>query len=137
MVLRSRKGTLLIRKALKSDEHSECIFCNIDKQPESIVQETKSFFIIKNKYPYTYWDAQDVVDHLMIFPKKHTDTLSDFSAQEAIEYVDIIARYESKGYNLYSRGPHSKYKSVIHQHTHLIKPGFKNTKFIFFQENHT
>ena len=68
----------------------------------------------------------------MIVPKKHTDTLSDLTRDEAVEYVDLLGSYESKGYNVWARAAQSTIKSVVHQHTHLIKSAGKAHRFIFF-----
>jgi diadenosine tetraphosphate (Ap4A) HIT family hydrolase len=100
---------------------TECIFCDYTMKDKSFISETKSFKIIDNIFPYTHWDGQGVLDHIMVVPKKHTDTLSDLTSYEAVEYVELIASYESRGYSVYSRAPDSTRKTVIHQHTHLIK----------------
>lgn len=83
-------------------------------------------------FPYTQWDGQGVVDHIMVIPKKHTDTLSDLTSHEAIEYVELIASYESRGYSVYSRSPSSTRKTVVHQHTHLIKLDNQTKKLLFY-----
>lgn len=122
MATRSRKETLRYRIDRKIEQHKECVFCLIESEPERIVQTTKNFHVIKNKYPYSQWDSQGVEDHLMVVPKKHTDTLGNFNSTEALEYIGLISSYETKGYNVYSRASQSAIKSVVHQHTHLIKP---------------
>jgi len=71
-------------------------------------------------------------DHLLVVPKKHTDKLADFTAPESVEFMGIIGSYESQGYNIYARAPQTVSKSVMHQHTHLIKPVGKVHRFIFF-----
>ena len=106
----------------------------IEREPERIVQKTKSFYVLENKYPYSHWDSQAVEDHLMIVPKKHTDTLSDLDASEAVEYVQLVGSYESKGYSVYSRTASSKIKSVAHQHTHLIKTSEKISRFVLYSK---
>lgn len=58
----------------------------------------------------------------MIIPVQHTDTLADIPETAAVEFVQLISKYEQDGYNIYARAPISGMKSVIHQHTHLIKP---------------
>jgi diadenosine tetraphosphate (Ap4A) HIT family hydrolase len=68
----------------------------------------------------------------MIVPLKHTNTLSDLTADESIEFVGLLASYESKGFNVYARAPHSTMKTVEHQHTHLIKPSTKKTKLLLY-----
>lgn len=122
MTTRSRKEEKIYNKYQKSNRFSEdCVFCNFDSKEEQEIQNTRSFRIVRNLFPYSQWDGQGVLDHLMIVPKKHTDTLNDLDANEAIEYVGLIGSYESEGYSIYSRSKGSTRKSVIHQHTHLIK----------------
>jgi len=130
---RSRKETKRYTKHQKSVHVAlDCIFCTIHSRDKQHISETKSFKIIHNIYGYSYWDMKNVEDHLMVIPKKHTDTLGDLTRSEAVEYMDIITSYEGRGYNIYARAPADKTKSVAHQHTHLIKPGKKFHKFVFF-----
>jgi diadenosine tetraphosphate (Ap4A) HIT family hydrolase len=96
------------------------------------LEETKSFKLIRNRFAYSYWDLQSVADHIMIVPKKHTDTLNNMSSEEAVEFMGILGSYESRGYNIWAQAPQSKTKTVVHQHTHLIKPGKKTYKFLFY-----
>lgn len=121
MATRTRKQTVRYRKHLRKNGPEHCEFCLIDAGYSQFIAETKSFKIITNIFPYSHWDLQKVSEHLLIVPKKHTDTLSDLTAPEAIEYVDLLGSYERRGYNVYSRAPQSGIKTVIHQHTHLIK----------------
>lgn len=134
MATRSRKDTLRYRKDLKTNHYDDCVFCLIEREPEIIVQTTKSFYILINKYPYSYWDLQSVEEHLLIVPKKHTDTLSDLTASEAVEYVQLVGSYESQGYSVYSRAPKSPLKSVIHQHTHLLKTVPKESRIFIYSK---
>lgn len=108
----------------------QCDFCLINKDTDHYVEESKSFKTFYNIFPYSVWDDQEVAEHLLITPKRHVYTLGELTASEAVEYIDIIASYESKGYNVYMRPPQSSIKSVAHQHTHLIKPGDRTHKFL-------
>ncbi len=108
-----------------------CPFCSIDYGHAQYVKESDQLKVIKNRIPYSIWDGQGVLDHLMITPKKHTDSLKDMDANAALEYVDLISEYESQGYNIYARTPGSSIKSVTHQHTHLIKLDGDNKRFVF------
>jgi diadenosine tetraphosphate (Ap4A) HIT family hydrolase len=87
--------------------------------------------VIRNIFAYSIWDGQQVDDHLMVIPKKHTDTLADLNEKEAVDYVRVISAYELNGYNVYSRAPQSAIKSVIHLHTHLIKTSGPPKKVVF------
>jgi diadenosine tetraphosphate (Ap4A) HIT family hydrolase len=127
---KEEKNYYLHRKEIHSK--TDCIFCDYTSKDESFISETKSFKIIDNIFPYTQWDGQGVLDHIMIVPKKHTDTLSDLTSYEAIEYVELVSSYESRGYSVYSRAQNSTRKTVAHQHTHLIKLDDQTKKFVFY-----
>lgn len=109
-----------------------CQFCDLTADKGEVVQVTEYFWIITNMFPYTSWDDQRVEDHLMIIPKKHTETLSDLTPEEANEYVHLLGSYEARGYNVYARAPQSTIKTVPHQHTHLIKPKGKRIKAMIY-----
>lgn len=133
MSYRSRKQQKVYRKHTRGVKAAGvCEFCKIGPDSPQHVDETKSFRIIRNIFPYSLWDERKVLDHLMIIPKKHTDTLDDVTNEEAAEYVRLMGKYESQGYDVYARAPTSVMKSVPHQHTHLIKPQDKRVKFLLF-----
>lgn len=118
---RSRKEEKTYKTYLKGIDHTGCVFCQIQAGSDQLVEETKYFKIIKNLFAYSIWDGQQVVDHLMIVPKTHTDTLANMTDSQKIEYVNLIEKYEKLHYNTYTRVPSSTVKSISHQHTHLIK----------------
>jgi len=128
---RSRKEEKIYKKHLKSTNRNDCAFCIIKKGNRQLVEETNNFKIIKNIFAYSLWDGQKVTDHMMITPKKHTDSLANMQPKEKIEYVDLVEKYEKLGYNIYSRAPSSAIKSIAHQHTHLIKTEGDSKRFIF------
>lgn len=70
--------------------------------------------------------------HLMVIPKKHVAHLSNLPATERHAIMDLIAKYEEHGYDVYLRSPVNPTRSVTHQHTHLIKTEKKLSNFIFF-----
>lgn len=127
MATRSRKEIKVYRKYLKNKDSRHCPFCELDDSSDQCIKTTKSFKVLKNIFPYSIWDSQRVEDHLMVVPKKHTDSLKDFNAEEAKEFLELLSLYEERGYNIYARAPESTVKSIFHQHTHLIKtnPFFK------------
>jgi len=104
---------------LKSDWFAkECPFCSLKEN--KIVKEYKSFYLIKNKYPYPY-----TADHLLAIPKRHLVKWQDLSLEELNELRDIIANYLDKWYMMLGRHfwPHPK-ASVEHLHIHFIKEIF-------------
>jgi diadenosine tetraphosphate (Ap4A) HIT family hydrolase len=127
---RSRKEQIYYKKYLKTVDKSVCVFCEIKKGSDQLLSVTKHFKVIKNIFPYSIWDGQKVVDHLMVTPKKHTDSIKDMPDSQKVEYVNLIELYEQKGYNIYARAPVSKMKSIVHQHTHLIKTEGAHKKLI-------
>ncbi len=114
----------------KANESKVCQFCLLTKNSDQVIKIYKHFKLIRNIFPYDNWDARQVLDHLMIVPVKHTDTLSDLGSEAAIEFVEIMSSYESQGYDVFARSPHSTIKSIPHQHTHLIKTGGKHHKVL-------
>lgn len=116
----------------KKRKNVKCEFCLITNGHKDHIQEAKYFKVIRNVFPYSIWDGQDVSDHLMIVPQMHTDHLGDLPKTAGSELLTIIGEYEAQGYNFYARAPQSKIKSVLHHHTHLIKPKDKEAHFILF-----
>ena len=68
----------------------------------------------------------------MVIPKDHRDTLINFTDEEAAEWTRVCARYEEKGYSLYTRSQDNITRSIIHHHTHLIRLGKKRKKYIVY-----
>ncbi len=118
-------------KEFRKTAPKDCPFCNVSTDDEDFIEETEYFVVIKNKFPYSLWDYQGVSSHLMVVPKEHTDNLSKLPGEAAVEFVKIISKYEEKSYNIYARAPSSVIKSVVHQHTHLIKPTGRPKRFVF------
>lgn len=80
------------------------------------------------------FEGRRVIDHIMVIPKHHRESLADFTDQEKTDQMAIMGDYESRGYNIYARGKGSISRSVDHQHTHLIKLSDKKPSFVFFAE---
>ena len=125
-----RQTLLRARRARKIDaeyqlfkrKHRKCTFCQIGTTNfNNILKETKYFFIIKNRFPYEVLDGKTVLDHLLVVPKDHFLELSDMTPSERKALVEILARYEKKGYSFFGRSQSDTGRSMAHQHTHLIK----------------
>ncbi len=112
-----------------------CDFCKLHVGDGQVVQETPHLWIAKNRFPYSVWDGFGVIEHLMILPKRHIDSLASFTDAEAKEYFKVMSVYESHGYSVYSRAPDSAAKSMPHQHTHLIKLNKTPKKMAFYIRN--
>lgn len=119
--LRTRKTTGDYQKYLSHHPSGVCDFCSFHTGDKQVVSETTFFYVVRALFPYSHWDSQEVVDHLMIIPKRHTDSLKGLTPAAAVEYVDLVGEYQQQSYNIYTRAPGSKAKTVEHQHTHLIK----------------
>lgn len=104
---------------------ADCQFCNYQDREEPIVAETAHAYITPNRTFYDHWELRDVVDHLLVVPKRHVASLSQLDKVERAEIMDMLAEYEGKGYEVYARSPGSISRSVAHQHTHLIKTSGK------------
>ena len=112
-----------------------CDFCQFEiNQPEDIIETTKHFVIVKNKFQYDLWDGCPVSEHFLISPRRHVRSISEFTADEKADYLDILCAYESNGYSIYARSDLDFTKSVVHQHTHFIKLVDKRLKSIVYMQ---
>jgi diadenosine tetraphosphate (Ap4A) HIT family hydrolase len=119
-------------KTHRENQPKGCVFCAIKNNSPQLVGQTRSFKIVRNIFAYSLWDSQIVTDHLIIVPKRHIDSLDKLSSNAATEFLKLISDYEKMGYNVYARAPGSIMKSVLHQHTHLIKTEGKPKNLFFF-----
>lgn len=131
---RSRKSVKTYQHRQKTVERPQdgCVFCMIDDTAPQYIGKTEHFKIIQNIFPYTLWDSQTVLDHILVVPAKHTDTLADISPLEAQDFVRLISDHESKGYSVWARPPGAITKSLTHQHTHLIKLSGRSIRFLLY-----
>ena len=110
---------------------ADCDFCEYNDSL-AVIKQCNYFLVIRNLFPYTMWDEMDVLDHLMLIPKRHIESLSELSTEESCEYIELLGAYEDKGYSAYSRSHKNSQKSVPHQHTHLIQTGSRRKKLMLF-----
>jgi diadenosine tetraphosphate (Ap4A) HIT family hydrolase len=108
-----------------------CTLCKEVGTPK-ILRENSTMFVIPNRVPYDLFEDLAVLDHLMIMPKRHVESLFDFSDEEKLDYMALVGEYEAQGYSIYSRGSGQVNRSVKHQHTHLLMLDDKKPKFIFY-----
>lgn len=104
-----------------------CPFCDIKNR--KILYEGKAFRVVENIYPYDIWDDLKVLDHLLIVPRRHIAKIADFTKAEDGEYMKIVHDFDKKGYSLYARSAGNSSKSIVHQHSHLIKTANKKISF--------
>lgn len=111
----------------------DCVFCAIPThEPEAIIEDNQHTLVVKNQFPYSVWDGCDVLEHLMVLPKKHRDTLASFTGAEQAEWLKVCAAYEKKGYSLYTRSQDNITRSVLHHHTHFMRFGKARKKYLFY-----
>lgn len=109
----------------KTNGHG-CPFCLL-KHPilnpdgRTITEKTKYALVIDNKFAYDAWEGFRVIEHLMLIPKRHVDSLADLTKAERADIMDLYCKYEAAGYNIYSRAPNSSVRTHTHVHTHFIK----------------
>ena len=120
-----------IKKYRARQRSAGCPFCDQATIAED-VHETNLVYVVPNLTQYDLWELHDVTDHLLVIPKRHVKSLSELTDAERLAIMNIIARYEAQGYNVYARGVNFVKKSVEHQHTHLIKVSNKKPRMSFF-----
>ena len=119
------KSVEQLRSGLK-----RCPFCH--PEDSETVYEAKNMRVIKNAFPYQFWEFMTVTNHLMIVPNRHVESLHEFTEPERAEFINLLADYQEQGYNVYAREHANAAKSVPHQHTHLIKTTTKLASFYFY-----
>lgn len=107
-------------KGVEADKHIKCTFCD-DITPEQFITETEHCTLIRNRLPYDIWEHHDVLDHLLVVPKRHVHTLGELTQAELLDMMAICMQFETEGYSIYARASDSPRRSAHHQHTHLIK----------------
>lgn len=100
-----------------------CPFCH-PEESETVYQGNLLRIVI-NPFPYEFWEFMKVTDHLIIVPTRHVESLHEYTHTERSELIDVIAKYQEQGYNIYARADINTLKSIPHQHTHLLKTSNK------------
>ena len=120
---RTSEGLRQYKEFLKENER-QCTFCLLKDNNEiagKIKTEFKHFYIIKNKFPYLTWENREVIDHLLLIPKKHFIGMDEMDIEMQSELIKIIAIYEKNKYSLYEKCLVKGIRTVPHWHMHLIK----------------
>ena len=116
-MFRDRRRQALYVKYSKS-ESSPCAFCSLPSS--QIVRSYENFVVATNRFPYSYWDACRVTQHLMIVPVSHVTMIDMFDAGTRAEFHSIIDEFVNVGYSVYLRPPGSPSSSMAHLHCHLF-----------------
>lgn len=131
---RSAETEEIYKDYLSKKDPSICQFCNLES--ERIIKKYDHLFVIENIFPYELWDSCKVEEHYMLLPKRHIASKSEYTPEEKDEFMDIVSEYEGRGFSLYSRGNNSVMKSVMHQHSHLIKlDNSSRISYLFFNQD--
>lgn len=131
---RSTKEQHDYRKLLAADRGSKdktCDFCAMNEGHPQFVRQTKHFKVIRNRTPYSLWDEQQVLDHLMVVPIQHTAKVGDLGGEAAGEFVELLGEYDAAGYCMFARALNASVRSMVHQHTHLMKLNGKKRTVLF------
>lgn len=133
---KTHKGEMNYRSIKKTRKGSVgCNFCGFDDlKKDEVIKEYKYFWLVKNIFPYDIWDDQGVTDHLMLIPKRHIKSIGDMNDAELLEHSKILGIYEDLGYSIYARASSNVVKSVVHQHTHLLKLDNKEISFMLYNK---
>jgi len=114
----------------------ECDICNILKQEYRLIKETNYSFVCVNIAPM-------LEGHVMIIPKKHIENYSEFSNEEAKDFLNLFQEtslllrdsYSKEGaLSIINQGITSSQK---HIHIHLMPvnkgEGLRNIISVFFK----
>ena len=82
---------LYAKHTAKAKASKDCQFCELHEGSDQVVKIYKHFMVIYNIFPYDNWDARNVLDHLMIVPVVHTESLSNLGDEAAIQFVKIVS----------------------------------------------
>lgn len=96
MSTRSRKEEKTYLKHRINSKSVRCAFCDINSKSPQFIKSTKSFKVIRNIFAYSIWDGQRVVDHLLLLPKAHIDSLDQLKNNQTAEFVKLLSAYEKK-----------------------------------------
>lgn len=110
-----------------------CTFCEFTVDMPHVIAEHPLFWHVKNLFPYSVWDESRVLEHTMIVPKRHVTSLSEYTPEEATEYMKLVGELELAGNSIYSRSNAQATKSVLHQHTHAIRGENRCITTLFFR----
>ncbi len=104
-----------------------CAFC--DRKNRKLISNNKDeeyLYVAENDFKFSFWDMQEVVDHLLIIPVRHISCMSKMNNQELDQYLHLIEKYSKLGYDIFIKSSLSEAKTMEHLHIHLIKTKGKN-----------
>lgn len=109
------------------NELHNCPFCNILNNPDQIIWEGHSWYIVYNIFPYT-GNSQ----HIMAIPKLHFTIASEITSDVWLELWEVqkvvTGLFAGNEYFSFTRETFS-WRSIDHYHTHFL-PGTLYWKFL-------
>lgn len=132
MYHRSGRGSK--KRQYQDEQRQQGVTCTLCSDiTKDVIEQTDSFYLIENIFPYEHWDGQGVTEHNLIITKDHTRYLKDLDQAQRSELIDLIAKYEHLGFNMYKRSQHNNKGSIPgHIHWHLIKVDQKSIDSLQF-----
>ena len=113
----------------------ECILCSVVNHEAGVelldIYNSEHFVVSANLFPYN-------PGHLMIFPKRHIESIEYFTESEVLELHDLQLKslkvlkdnYQAQGYNVgYNLGKTSG-ASIDHLHLHIVPRYQREVGFI-------
>ncbi len=103
----------------KHGDELPCPFCaNMQRRK---LESSDTMMVVRNDYPYEYFDGRYVKDHYMIIPRRHVNVTNSFTAREQQEYWQLLSKYQLLGYASFTRPVGDVVRTVpLHLHTHLF-----------------
>jgi hypothetical protein len=118
LVFRDRRCQTLYTKYSNS-ESELCALCSLPSS--QIVRSFENIIVIKNRFPYSYWDACRVTQHLMVVPVNHVTEVDMLGPGARAEFHAVIDEFVGLGYSAYLRPAGSPSSSIVHLHCHLFR----------------
>jgi histidine triad (HIT) family protein len=97
---------------------SDCLFCKLSHDPDTVIWENDEFAAIKDIHPKARI-------HLLILPKQHTDNLNNLTPEMAGRLVAAIqevakAQQIDSGYQVHLNVGRAGGQEIDHVHAHLL-----------------
>lgn len=110
-------------KVRRGDNEANCPFC--PEADKTILDEDEYFLTIRATSPYAHFDAQEVVEHNLLIPRTHVESLRQLGKKALRRWLNITLAFEANtpegtGAVCYTRSPNNPSRSVRHLHTHLL-----------------
>ena len=133
-MLRRRKNAIKAKEYAETGDGRPCAFCE-RKHTGAVIETSAHMLVLENILPYDVFEGGVVEQHYMLIPKKHRESLAQFTDSERLDYLRLLAKYEQVGYNSYTRSVTGKTRSVAHYHTHLLyTPSGRVRAFLFWSK---